>query len=147
MARNFRANPKHGFFSLLITVLLIKEWFSLLILGSCVPVPLFNKGRDNNCQWKENVQRFSWEVVGTNLLLNHIKLCFLFPFVFCKSQSYLLVFINLASHLSKKTWRLGVLEVKCCMINQGDTFYVINSIMAFLSLSCVFPLLPSSEIG
>lgn len=103
------------FFSLLITVLLIKELFSLLILSSCVSVPLFNKDRDSNCQWKENVLRFPREAVGTNLLLNHVKLCFVI-FLFCKSQSYLLVFVNLASHLSKKTWRLGVLEVKCCMI-------------------------------
>lgn len=75
--------PKHGFFfPLLITVLLIKELFSLLILGSCVSVPLFNKDRDSNCQWKENVLRFPREVVGTNLLLNHVKLCFVYFFYF-----------------------------------------------------------------
>lgn len=79
-----------------------------------------------------------------------IKSCqivFCLLFLFCKSQSCLLVFVNLASHLSKKTWRLGVLEVKCCMINQGDTLHTVNSVMAFLSLFLFLPLLPSSEMG
>lgn len=73
--------PKHGFFLPPTNNSLInKRMIPLLILGSCVPEPLFNKGRDNNCQWKENVSTFPGEVVETNLLLNHIKLCFLFAF-------------------------------------------------------------------
>lgn len=64
---------------------------------------------------------------GNKSFIKSYQIVFLvYFFSFCKSQSYLLVSVNLASHLSKKTWMLGVLEVKCCVIRHGDKFCVIN---------------------
>lgn len=109
------------FVPLLTLVLLIKEGFSLLILSSCVPVSLFSKGRDENCRWKENVPGKRSD--GKNLLLNHIKLRFLFTFLICQVSVVSASFCKPCLNLSKEKKNV---EAKCCVINQGDKCHLIN---------------------
>lgn len=153
MACRFRANPQTWiiFFSANNSLINERMIFFTDPWQLC-PVPLFNKGRDN-CQWKENVLRFLGKMVKTNLLLNHTKLCFLLCFFILQVTIVSASFCKPCFNLSKKPqtnkdpWRLGVPEVKCCVINQGNKFHVNNGVMAFLSLFLFVSSGESSQIG
>lgn len=75
---------------------------------------------------KRKCAEVPWKNGENNDFIKSCQIVFLVLFSFCKSPSYLLIFVRLAPICQKITRRLGVLKVKCCVIYQGDKFHVIS---------------------